>query len=312
PANARAGSGGLIPGPKATKALYPDDPSNVYHSYMNDHVKIRNLHAGPKEHHIFHLHAHQWLHTPDGDNSSYLDSQAIGPGSGFTYETTYDGSGNRNKTPGDAIFHCHFYPHFAMGMWGLWRVHDVFEAGTELDQDGKPAPGSRALPDGEIAAGTPIPALVPMPTYALAPMPGTDDNPGYPFYIPGIAGHRAPKPPLETVEDGGLPRHVVQGGLADFPELNLLDFSKENIELDVLELPEAGTWEEQAAMAFHAKRSHPTYVIDPVTFTVTADTFITNGLPPVRVRRTPTRAWMTSAMPLAACGSTRRRCSRWT
>ncbi len=281
PANATDGSGELIPGPKATKALYPDDPSNVYHSYMNDHVKIRNLHAGPKEHHIFHLHAHQWLHTPDGDNSSYLDSQAIGPGSGFTYETTYDGSGNRNKTPGDAIFHCHFYPHFAMGMWGLWRVHDVFEAGTELDQDGKPAPGSRALPDGEIAAGTPIPALVPMPTYALAPMPGTDDNPGYPFYIPGIAGHRAPKPPLETVEDGGLPRHVVQGGLADFPELNLLDFSKENIELDVLELPEAGTWEEQAAMAFHAKRSHPTYVIDPVTFTVTADTFITNGLPPV-------------------------------
>src|SRR5918997_4769174 len=108
-------------GGKATKALFPDDPSNVYHSYMNDHLKIRNLHAGPKEHHIFHLHAHQWLHTPNSDNSTYLDSQAIGPGGGFTYEITYDGGSNRNKTPGDAIFHCHFYPHFAQGMWGLWR-----------------------------------------------------------------------------------------------------------------------------------------------------------------------------------------------
>ena len=38
-------------------------------------------------------------------------------------------SGNRNKTVGDAIFHCHFYPHFAQGMWGLWRVHDVLESG---------------------------------------------------------------------------------------------------------------------------------------------------------------------------------------
>ena len=32
---------------KATKAFYPDDPSNVYHSYIGDHVKFRILHAGP-------------------------------------------------------------------------------------------------------------------------------------------------------------------------------------------------------------------------------------------------------------------------
>ncbi len=35
----------------------------------------------------------------------------------------------------------------------------------------RPAPGSRALPDGEIASGTPIPALVPMPTLPMAPIP---------------------------------------------------------------------------------------------------------------------------------------------
>ena len=69
---------------------------------------MRVMHAGPKEHHIHHLHAHQWLHTPESDNSTYLDSQAQGPGYSFTTEIAYGGGGNRNKTPGDAIFHCHF------------------------------------------------------------------------------------------------------------------------------------------------------------------------------------------------------------
>ncbi|HEX7119596.1 MAG TPA: hypothetical protein VF212_12450 [Longimicrobiales bacterium] len=280
PANADLdGDGEPDPGPKATKALFPDDPSNVYHSYINDHVKFRNLHAGPKEHHIFHLHAHQWLHTPDSDNSTYLDSQEIGPGDAYTYEQVYDGGGNRPKTPGDAIFHCHFYPHFAMGMWGLWRVHDVFEQGTELDADGRPVPGARALPDGEIAAGTPIPAIVPLPGKALAPMPGTMGNPGYPFFIPGIAGHRPPRPPLETVFDGGLPRHVVQGGESEFLDVNLFDFHKEAVTLDAVQLPETGTATEVAAMNYHAVRHHPTYMVDPQTLMVHPDTFITNGLP---------------------------------
>ena len=85
---------------------------------------------------------------------------------------TYFGSGNLNQTVGDSIFHCHFYPHFAQGMWSLWRVHDVFEAGTKLDSYGVPvADWNRALPDGEIANGTPIPAVVPMPTLAMAPIP---------------------------------------------------------------------------------------------------------------------------------------------
>jgi hypothetical protein len=48
PANATDGNGNLIKGAKATKVLFPDDPSNVHHSYLNDHVKMRVVHAGPK------------------------------------------------------------------------------------------------------------------------------------------------------------------------------------------------------------------------------------------------------------------------
>jgi hypothetical protein len=156
---------------KATRVYYPDDPSNVYHSYINDHVKFRILHGGRDVTHVHHQHAHQWLQSPNSDEGSYLDSQMISPGASYTLEMVYNGSGNRNKVVGDSIFHCHFYPHFAAGMWAMWRTHDVFESGTEL-VGGVPKAGSRALPDGEIIAGTPIPAVVPMPTLPMAPLPG--------------------------------------------------------------------------------------------------------------------------------------------
>jgi manganese oxidase len=274
------------PGKKATIAFYPDDPSNVMHSYLRDHVKFRVLHAGSKEHHIHHQHTHQWLHSPDQDQSSYLDSQAIGPGSAFTLEMAYHGSGNRNLAVGDSIFHCHFYPHFAQGMWAMWRVHDVLEKGTRLDEKGRPAPGSRALPDGEIAVGTPIPGVVPVPTIAMAPLPqatvsivngqvqiaGTG-NPGYPFFVPGIAGHRPPHPPLDTIDDGGLPRHVITGGT--FTEVHTrLDFTKKLLTAKAKELPETGTLVEQVAMKFHATREHPSYKPDG-----TPANFVANGLP---------------------------------
>jgi hypothetical protein len=179
-------------------ALYQADPYNVHHAYLGDATKIRNTHAGSFEQHIFHLHNQQWQFNPSDDNANYLDAQEIMPGSGHTYELINGGAGNRNKTVGDAIFHCHFYPHFAQGMWYHVRIKDVMETGTVLavsgvDADGnpgfhpakdpitgktawglrsgKPAVGARALPDGELPDGVPIPAIVPLPGKAMPPMP---------------------------------------------------------------------------------------------------------------------------------------------
>ena len=329
------------PATHATKAFFPDDPSNVYHSYMDDHVKFRILHAGAGPAHVHHLHAHQWLHSPDSDDGHYLDSQLIIPGSAYTLEIAYGGSGNRNKTVGDSIFHCHFYPHFAQGMWALWRVHDVFEEGTVLDEHGIPVAGvNRALPDGEIEHGTPIPALVPMPTLAMALMPAkvelTDlapwapgkgqgrrvyvhpekeldadgkpvyKNPGYPFFIPGVSGHRSPHPPLgfawledpntgEKVTkdgkkidlDGGLPRHLVLDGTIVKEYQTRWDFTKDFVKLDkqgqlqpgggldAFRLPEEGTPVELAAMKQHATRTTPSSQPNGQP-----GNFILNGLPP--------------------------------
>ncbi|MET0554084.1 MAG: hypothetical protein ABW221_13665, partial [Vicinamibacteria bacterium] len=224
---------------------------------------------------------------------NYLDSQSIGPGSSFTAEMVYEGSGNRNLTVGDSIFHCHFYPHFASGMWALYRTHDVFEAGTAMEGD-RPRAGSRALPDGEIAAGTPIPAIVPVPTRPMPPMPSKveivdgqvklagEGFPGYPFYIPGIAGARAPHPPLDfavdpkTKEtyDGGLPRHLVTGGAVGNNQFTALDWSKDLVSMDAFRLPEDGTAAEKTAFAFFGTRKHASFTPEG-----RPEPFLVNGLP---------------------------------
>jgi hypothetical protein len=328
---------------RATQAFYPHDPANVHHSYMGDFVKFRNLHSG-KEQHIFHLHNHQWLFNPNDDNSNYIDAQGIGPGSGYTYEIAYGGSGNRNKTVGDAIFHCHFYPHFAQGMWYLWRIHDVFEQGTALAvsqtvtkfhqkpyelHSGLPAQKARALPDGEIIAGSPIPAVVPLPSKGLALMPaaveikprkGLDGktygstadvlnpelNPGYPFWIAGVAnpagaanpkssmGSRPATPPLDMSSipglvaghDGGLPRHTLAGFSAGstldlaHTELSRMSAVKTLKSAMPVYYPETGTDLERVAMKFHATRQHKTHKFN-MAGTLSNAYFVTNGAEPI-------------------------------
>ncbi|MGA9773515.1 MAG: copper oxidase [Blastocatellia bacterium] len=256
----------------ATAALFPDDPSNVHHSYLGDPVRFRNIHAGPKETHVFHLHAHQWLQSPRDQNSTYLDSQTISPGASYTYEINYGGTGNRNLTPGDSIFHCHLYPHFAQGMWELWRSHDVFEDGSV----------ARNLPDNEIAAGTPNPAIIPIKNIAMPLMP-TAAFKGFPFYIGAVKGHRPSQPPLALDFDGGLRRHYITQGttidgvgaikpdqLADpvhqrvvslNPDPNLRAFARDLDTAQVVLLPNGGTPAELTAMSFHDGTLFPSVVV---------------------------------------------------
>jgi hypothetical protein len=246
---------------------YRSDPSNVNRSYIGDPVRIENLHVGA-ETHVFHLHAHQWLYSDKDENSTYLDSQSIGPGASFSYDINYGGGGNRNLTPGDSIYHCHLYPHFAQGMWALWRAHDVFEDGS-LD---------RNLPDYELTGGTPNLAVIPLPGRIMPPKPSAD-MPGYPFYIAGNAGHRAPQPPLDMEHDGGLPRgHILSSTVTDGPAAISAHYQSDPVfqrvssnntnpyllyfarRLDTAEfefLPQDGTSLEKKAMDYHAGAYNP-------------------------------------------------------
>ncbi|MFD2191030.1 hypothetical protein [Pistricoccus aurantiacus] len=287
-------------GDPALLAQYLDDPSNVYHSYLGDRVKFHNVHAGPKETHVFHLHAHQWLSQRDSGDANYLDSQTIAPFQAFSYEIYYGGTGNRNLTPGDSIFHCHLYPHFAQGMWALWRVHEVIEDGSRRLPDGGGMAGDEAVagigtdPEtGATTGGTPIPGLVPLPGQALPPEPtyvaeeGDEAMPGYPFYIAGKAGFRAPQAPLDIAEDGGLPRHLTLEGTRTLKPLETaldeadMTFPIETVKLEIL--PQDGTPLEKAAMAFHATPGGvlKTQSVDDLDdASSSAANFLVNGLPP--------------------------------
>jgi hypothetical protein len=160
--------------------------SNVTHAYPNDPTKVRFALAGVKETHVFHMHAHQWRSEPADADSPTIDSQTFGPGETFTADLI-SGAGSRPGTIGDSIFHCHLYPHFAEGFWALFRVHDVWENGTTTTPDGVKVRPLRAL----LGRSSP-----PLPTAG---------NPGFPRFIPGEFGWRAPQPPGGIFEANGNP-----------------------------------------------------------------------------------------------------------
>ncbi len=184
--------------------------------------------------------------------------------------------------------------------------------------------GTRALPDGEIQAGTPIAgyradadiadgadafsrlhsrtarSFTARRAAPIRPGERVTQNPGFPFFIPGIAGMRAPHPPLDFAPDGqggfldgGLPRHVVTGGTICYEKHDQFDWSKDFATLTARQLPEAGTNVEQVAMKFFGTRCRPSFKPDgtagscpPPTVTspqMTQNTpptgFVLNGLP---------------------------------
>ena len=156
----------------------PDTP--IMRAYIGDPIKIRLVHGGVKETHTFHYHVHQWLFEPRDVDSELIDVQAISPQVQYTVSPLY-GAGSLQGSMGDAIVHCHLYPHFGEGMWGLQRNFDTL-------QD-----GSMCYPNG-----VQIKALKPLPDRPVPPRP-TPERPGFPNFVPGIPGFKAPRPPLGII-----------------------------------------------------------------------------------------------------------------
>ena len=157
---------------------FGDPPETVLpRAYVADPVRWHVVHGASKETHIFHLHLHQWHGERKDPDSRLTDSRGLSPGEVFSFDILY-GAGSLQKAYGDVIYHCHLYPHFDEGMWGIFRVHDVLED------------GSRCYPDG-----SPVTPLVPLPD-RKAPRRPTPERPGFPFFIPGKVGCKSPVPPI--------------------------------------------------------------------------------------------------------------------
>lgn len=164
--------------------VYGDPAPPILRAYVGDPAKIRLIHGGIKETHVFHLHNHQWKREPDNPVSTVIDSISISPQECYTLDILY-GAGSLNGVIGDVIFHCHLYPHFHEGMWTLWRIHDRLEDGT----------GS--LPDG-----TRIPPLLPLKDREKPPMKD-ELHPGYPNFIRGEVGESPLQPPCGVLDPAG-------------------------------------------------------------------------------------------------------------
>ena len=163
---------------------YGDPAPPILRAYVGDPAKIRLIHGGVKETHVFHLHNHQWKLEPNDPKSTIIDSISISPQECYTLDILY-GAGSFTKMIGDAIFHCHLYPHFHEGMWTLWRIFDRLEDGT-----------------GKYPDGTPIEKLIPLKD---RPCPPEKDflHPGYPNFIKGEFGERPLQPPFGIIDKNG-------------------------------------------------------------------------------------------------------------
>lgn len=164
--------------------VYGDPAPPILFAYVGDPVKIRLLHGGIKETHVFHLHNHQWRLEADNPVSTILDSITISPQECYTLDILY-GAGSLNHVIGDVIFHCHLYPHFMEGMWTLWRIYDRLQDGT-----------------GKLPDGTPIRALMPLKDRELPPKKD-EMHPGYPNFIEGRFGESPLQPPFGVLLPGG-------------------------------------------------------------------------------------------------------------
>jgi manganese oxidase len=197
----------------------------LFRNYRGEPMQIRLIHAAENETHTFHWHIHRWpfdsldegglaeISKPSHQTevTNPLDVQAVSPGAhyslipeggaGSAHDAHHHGGAggqdhhhSKPATFGDVIFHCHLYPHFAHGMWGLNRVHDVRERGDRTNPD-----------------GTPIENLVPLEDFdhdgdpakngnTTPPPDPTTEEPGFPKFVPGVFGRKAPKPPLGVPE----------------------------------------------------------------------------------------------------------------
>ena len=162
-----------------------DSDAVVLKAYRNDPVRFRVVHPGIKETHPWHQHTNRWRLENNDPASTRLDVQSVGPGEVYLLDFE-GGAGNIQGSVGDQIFHCHLYPHFAQGFWGMVRV---------LDRT-RPVDSTFTNPDG-----TPIQPLRELPDRAGRTPPPDAQHPGYPLFVKGDYLQKPYRPPFAVVND---------------------------------------------------------------------------------------------------------------
>ena len=200
--------------------LFGEPATPVLKAYLGDPVRIRLIHAGVKETHVFHLHVYEWNATFGNPNSNIIDAITISPQTAHTIAPLY-GAGNRQMVPGDVIWHCHLYPHFHHGMWGMFRTFDRLQNGiigqrfngdtgiimtdSEYDALTEKDKNRFARQLGKYPDGSPIIRLEPLPDRE-PPIPQdlTRKKLGFPHFISGEYGQKSFNPPWHKANQSDI------------------------------------------------------------------------------------------------------------
>ena len=183
--------------------MFGDPATPILKAYIGDPVRIRFVHAGVKETHVFHLHLYEWHAVPEDSSSPRIDAISVSPQTAHTIEPVW-GAGNRHQVAGDVIWHCHLYPHFHEGMWGMFRTFETLRDGEKGEPLASSDPLYKDRRVGLYPDGTPIERLWPLPD-RVPPGP-TPRQPGYPLYIAGEVKQKSPVPPWPGTT-GPMPDH---------------------------------------------------------------------------------------------------------
>jgi FtsP/CotA-like multicopper oxidase with cupredoxin domain len=182
--------------------MFGDPATPILRAYIGDPVRIRFVHAAVKETHVFHLHLYEWHAVPEDRDSPRIDAISVSPQTAHTIEPVW-GAGNRHQVAGDVIWHCHLYPHFHEGMWGMFRTFETLQEGLEEGPLLEPNEGVYAgRRIGRYPDGTRIEKLLVLPGRQPPPRP-TATHPGFPLYIAGEMKQKSPVPPWPL--DDGMP-----------------------------------------------------------------------------------------------------------
>ncbi|MDQ3748832.1 MAG: multicopper oxidase domain-containing protein [Acidobacteriota bacterium] len=191
--------------------LFGEPATPVLKAYLGDPVRIRLVHAGVKETHVFHLHVYEWHTVAGNPQTNIIDAITISPQTAHTIQPLY-GAGNRQMVPGDVIWHCHLYPHFHHGMWGMFRMFDRLQNGAAGERfHGDTGAGMSEAEFNALSTKdkrkfarrlgfypdeTPIQNLEPLPDREPPPAQDlTNKKLGYPHFIAGEVGQKSFIPP---------------------------------------------------------------------------------------------------------------------
>lgn len=160
---------------------FGDPATPVFRAYAGDPVRFYLINLSSDTSHAFHLHGHSFrvLGSENEKENNLPDTIFLEPLQTVVIDLMHGAGGFLNAI-GDYLFNCCLYSHCEEGTWGILRVLDTLENGK-----------NRCYPDG-----TRIPALFPLSDRNIPPEP-TRKRPGFPLFIPGKVGKRAPLPPYD-------------------------------------------------------------------------------------------------------------------